>query len=116
MHADLPDGLKCLIETTTEDLSSAAFRCICDQPLALFGRVEVVLKLPDGESPDAAGPAAIECDGIVVRQERVVDPSGTTGYLVAVFLDHTTSEQRAALDRLVVQQLSAGVHPASDAE
>ena len=115
LHADLAGGPKTLIETTTEDLSNSAFRCICGCPLALFGRVDVVINLLEDESSDGPGPTSVECDGIVVRREEVADPGGTPAYLAAVFLDHTTVEQRRALDRIVDRDLAAAAAPAPTA-
>ena len=99
-------GPQTVIETTTEDFSSSALRCLCDQPLALFARVEVVIKLPPPDPSDAATVTSVQCDGIVVRQDQISRADGRLGYCIAVFLDHTTREQRAALDQAVAKCLS----------
>lgn len=115
METQEPGTPGAIIHSDTDDLSAAAFRCVCDQALPPFARVEVVIKLPDS-APDQPGDSvSIECDGIVVRREDVEGPEGSARYRVAVFLDHTTPEQRALLDRVVGQHLAGSDPPAGSA-
>ncbi len=107
MNAALPNGLRTLIHATTDDISSSAFRCVSDQPLAVFTRVDVTINLPVEESEGSTGLSRVECEGVVVRQEEVRKADGEMVFLVAIFLDHTTVEQRRALDQLVEQSLMA---------
>lgn len=107
MNAALPNGSRTLIHTTTDDISSSAFRCVSDQPLAVFTRVDVAIKLPAEESAGSLALSRVECEGVVVRQEEVRKADGEVIFLVAIFLDHTTVEQRKALDQLVERSLMA---------
>jgi hypothetical protein len=105
MQCQAADGLHALIEADTEDLSSAAFRCLCDRPLDLFGRVEVVIYLTSGGPPVEGRLPTVQCDGVVVRQQQVRTPDGSTRHEAVVFLDHTTPEQRDAIEEAVRGEL-----------
>ncbi len=87
--------------TQTKNISTLGLFCRVDAEFPLMTRISVTLFAP---VPTAAGKTVtrkVNCDGIVIRSERVSDAAGAVFYNLAVYFSELNEAQRKIIDRYV---------------
>ena len=90
-----------VIQTNTQNLSTAGAYCTLDTFVPPLTKLELQLDLPDGRRV-----RPIRCVGVVVRVEPVVANPHQGRYQTAILFTELSERDRAALSRFIAQRLS----------
>ena len=94
------------IRTETQNISTAGAYCITNQFIAPMTKLQLRLELPHHPKP-----IRIQCEGVVVRAEPVVESSEKGKYHIAVFFSEMSEKDRGAIAGFVQARLAS--HPSS---
>jgi len=75
-----------------DNISCSGVLCRMDNSLPLMEKLLMTLDLPDFSSDDTR--FSVECEGVVVRNERVECDADGTEYQVAIFFTHLSDTAR----------------------
>ena len=90
------------LQAETKNLSAAGVYCVLERFLAPMTKLQLRFALPNGGRTQA-----VNCSGVVVRVEPVVNQPDQGRYNVAIFFTDLTDRDRAAIGRFVRQRLAA---------
>jgi len=75
-----------------DNISCSGVLCRMNNSLPLMEKLLVTIELPDFSSDDMS--FSVECEGVVVRNERVECDVDGTEYQIAVFFTHLSDDAR----------------------
>jgi c-di-GMP-binding flagellar brake protein YcgR len=94
------------IRSETKNISTAGAYCLTDQFIAPMTKLQLRLELPHSPKP-----VKIECEGVVVRAEPVVQSAQQGQFHIAVYFSEMSERDRAHIARFVQARLAS--HPSS---
>lgn len=87
----------------TKNLSCGGVLCLIPHSIPVMTKLEVDLKFPLGSPKDQS--LAIQCTGVVVRQELETSTSGAREYLTAVYFSEIQMEDRRRIAEFVLNSM-----------
>ena len=89
-----------------KNISAAGILCLSERPFDVMSRLAVVLNIPYEEAGVRRN-VEIECEGVVVRCGRALEPLGELVYEVAIYFTWMSSEDREMIAQMVEENLES---------
>jgi c-di-GMP-binding flagellar brake protein YcgR len=90
------------VKAETINLSMSGACCLVNRPIAMMTSLEIVLMLPEEGAPDDV--IYVECEGIVVRNEKT-----ETGYHLSIFFNAIAKNEKRKLAAYIASHCSSDV-------
>jgi hypothetical protein len=91
------------IMTHTLNISASGIYCKVEKELPVMSRIQLMLMIPD-PAKDGKEQAAVEVDGVVVRQHPVIIDGKIKHYDIAIFFENLSPKHRELISGYIARK------------